>query len=108
MAAALKASLDGSEVVPAHRSDHGDDIRVGDLCGETFDDACEFELTDNEYRKAALAASEKSQRYRLLMVQYVFDLGRCRVLELPNPAGIGRGSFKLIGRSSLRMKFELA
>jgi hypothetical protein len=42
------------------------------------------------------------------MVQYVFDLGRCRVLELPNPAGIGRGSFKLIGRSSLRMKFELA
>ncbi|HJY50625.1 MAG TPA: hypothetical protein VJ349_18620 [Stellaceae bacterium] len=84
------------------------DHRLNILCGETFDDACEFELTDNEYRKAALAASEKSQRYRILMVQYVFDLGRCRVLELPNPAGIGRGSFKLIGRSSLRMKFELA
>jgi len=30
MAAAPKASLDGSEVVPAPRSDHGDDIRVGD------------------------------------------------------------------------------
>ena len=30
MAAALQASLYGSEVVPAHRSDHGDDIRVGD------------------------------------------------------------------------------
>ena len=36
------------------------DHRLNILCGETFDDACEFELTDNEYRKAALAASEKS------------------------------------------------
>ena len=42
------------------------DHRLNILCGETFDGACEFELTDNEYRKAALAASEKSQRYRLL------------------------------------------
>lgn len=94
---------------------HGFDFRVPTTETEwlyevkaTPYDACEFELTDNEYRTATLAASEKSQRYRILMVQYVFDLGRCRVLELPNPAGTGRGSFRVIGRSSVRMKFELA
>lgn len=94
---------------------HGFDFRVPTTETEwlyevkaTSYDACEFELTDNEYRTATLAASEKSQRYRILMIQYVFDLGRCRVLELPNPAGIGRGSFRIIGRSSVRMKFELA
>jgi len=94
---------------------HGFDFRVRTTETEwlyevkaTPYDACEFELTDNEYRTATLAASEKSQRYRILMVQYVFDLGRCRVLELPNPAGMGRGGFRIIGRSSVRMKFELA
>jgi hypothetical protein len=43
MAAAPKASLDGSEVVPAPRSDHGDDIRVGDAVlssGEKPDHPC--------------------------------------------------------------------
>jgi hypothetical protein len=70
-------------------------------------DATEFELTDNEYRVAALAAAERSRRYRILLVQYCFDLDRCRVLELPNPAGLGRGNFKTVGRSSVRMAFEI-
>ena len=74
----------------------------------TTGDALEFELTDNEYRVAALAAAERSRRYRILLVQHVFDPGRCRVLELPNPAGAGRGNYRIVGRSSVRMAFEIS
>lgn len=73
----------------------------------TTGDATEFELTDNEYRVAALAAAERARRYRILLVQHVFDLSRCRVLELPNPAGAGRGNYKVVGRSSVRLAFEI-
>jgi len=69
-------------------------------------DACEFELTENEYRTAAASAADKGRRYRILMVQHAFDPSLCRVLELPNPAGSQRGKFRIIGRSSTRMQFE--
>lgn len=69
-------------------------------------DACEFELTENEYRTAAAYAADKGRRYRILMVQQAFDLKLCRILELPNPAGSQRGKFRIIGRSSTRMEFE--
>ena len=36
MGAALKASLDGSEVVPAHRSDHGDESASVTQIGRTL------------------------------------------------------------------------
>lgn len=94
---------------------HGFDFRVPTTETEwvyevkaTTGEATEFELTDNEYRVAAQAAAERGRRYRILLVQYVFDLDRCRVLELPNPAGQGRTNFKIVGRSSVRMAFELA
>jgi uncharacterized protein DUF3883 len=73
----------------------------------TTGDASEFELTDNEYRVAALAAAERGRRYRILLVQHVFDLSRCRVLELPNPAGVGRSNYRIVGRSSVRLGFEI-
>jgi hypothetical protein len=69
-------------------------------------DACEFELTDNEYRTAAAAAVDKGRRYRILMVQHVFDPDRCRVIELPNPTGPMRSKFRIVGRSSARMRFQ--
>jgi hypothetical protein len=94
---------------------HGFDFRVPTTETEwvyevkaTTGEATEFELTDNEYRVAAQAAAERGRRYRILLVQHVFDLDRCRVLELPNPAGQGRTNFKIVGRSSVRMTFELA
>lgn len=74
----------------------------------TTGEATELELTDNEYRVAAQAAAERGRKYRILLVQHVFDLDRCRVLELPNPAGQGRTNFKIVGRSSVRLAFELA
>jgi hypothetical protein len=71
-------------------------------------DACEFELTDNEYRTAASAAADKGRRYRIILVQRVFDVDRCRVLELPNPTSdLGRTKFRIIGRSSVRLQFEI-
>jgi hypothetical protein len=74
----------------------------------TSGEACEFELTDNEYRVAISAEADRTRRYRILFVQYAFDPGRCRILELPNPAAeVGRSRFRIVGRSSLRMRFEL-
>lgn len=71
-------------------------------------DAYEFELTDNEYRVAISAQADHSRRYRILFVQYAFDPGRCRILELPNPAAeAGKSRFRIVGRSSQRMRFEL-
>lgn len=98
----------------AGRDDHGFDFRVNTTEHEwlyevkaTREDTCEFELTDNEYRKAAEAAAEKKQRYRILVIQHVFDPERCRVIELPNPAGALRSKFRIVGRSAVRMRFEL-
>jgi hypothetical protein len=98
----------------AGREDHGFDFRVNTTENEwlyevkaTREDTCEFELTDNEYRKAAAAAAHKKQRYRILIVQQVFDPLRCRIIELPNPAGALRGKFRIVGRSAVRMRFEL-
>ncbi len=71
-------------------------------------DLCEFELTDNEYRQAVAAAPDKSRRYRILFVLHALDPSRCRVVELPNPASEANGSlFRIIGRSSTRMRFEI-
>jgi hypothetical protein len=42
-----------------------------------------FELTDSEIREARRNA--RSGRWRLLVVSYVFDQSRCRVMRLPNP-----------------------
>jgi hypothetical protein len=73
----------------------------------TTGDSCEFELSDNEYRTAATASPDRSRRYRILFVQNVFDPQRCRVMELPNPAAQGgQSKFRIIGRSSTRMRFE--
>jgi hypothetical protein len=74
----------------------------------TSGDACEFELTDNEYRTAVAAKSDKTRRYRILVVQHTLDVERCRVLELPNPvAPASESRYRIIGRSSVRMKFAL-
>ncbi len=72
----------------------------------TTGDLCEFELTDNEYRVAVGAAADRGRRYRILFVQNVFDLDLCRVMELPNPAGLGLGNYETIGRSSRRLRFD--
>lgn len=67
----------------------------------------EFELTDNEYRVAAAASGQRSRAYRVLFVQHALDPTRCRILELPNPAAMDtRSRFRIVGRSSLRMRFE--
>jgi hypothetical protein len=71
-------------------------------------EACEFELSDNEYRVAISAAADRKRRYRILFIQYAFDPERCRVLELPNPAAeTGKTHFRIVGRSSVRMRFDL-
>jgi hypothetical protein len=71
-------------------------------------DLCEFELTDNEYRQAVSASSDRSRRYRILFVFHALDSSRCRIVELPNPASDDNGSlFRIIGRSSTRMRFEI-
>lgn len=69
---------------------------------------CEFELTDNEYRQAVSASPDRSRRYRILFVFHALDPSRCRIVELPNPAShAGDALFRIIGRSSTRMRFEL-
>ncbi|HFQ9477301.1 TPA: DUF3883 domain-containing protein [Pseudomonas aeruginosa] len=74
----------------------------------TPNEACEFELTDNEYRVAISAAADRSRRYRILFIQHVFDPERCQILELPNPAAEdGKFRFRIVGRSSVRMRFDL-
>lgn len=71
-------------------------------------DLCEFELTDNEYRQAISASPDRSRRYRILFVFHALDSSRCRIVELPNPASDASDSlFRIIGRSSTRMRFEL-
>jgi hypothetical protein len=77
--------------------------------GATPGDACEFELTDNEYRRAIAVGHDGSKRYRIVFVQYATDPEKCRVLELPNPASEkDKSLLRIVGRSSVRMAFELA
>ncbi|MBD9561081.1 sacsin N-terminal ATP-binding-like domain-containing protein [Ensifer sp. ENS03] len=72
-----------------------------------FDEAFEFEFTQNEMRSAAECASEGSKKYRILYVPYVFDPSRWRVMELPNPmSDRGRRLFRAVGTGSTRFKFE--
>ncbi|MGJ7575719.1 sacsin N-terminal ATP-binding-like domain-containing protein [Variovorax sp. RB2P76] len=71
-------------------------------------DLCEFELTDNEYRQAVSASPDRSRRYRILFVFHALDPSRCRIVELPNPvSNAGAPLFRIIGRSSTRMRFEI-
>lgn len=71
-------------------------------------DLCEFELTDNEYRQAVSASPDRSRRYRILFVFHALDSSHCRIVELPNPSSDAGGSlFRVIGRSSTRMRFEI-
>ncbi|MES2843234.1 MAG: DUF3883 domain-containing protein [Pseudomonadota bacterium] len=71
-------------------------------------DLCEFELTDNEYRQAVSASPDRSRRYRILFIFHALDPSRCRIVELPNPASDTSVSlFRVIGRSSTRMRFEI-
>ncbi len=94
----------------------GYDFRVNTSSGEwlyevkaTPGDTCEFELTDNEYRRAVSVAADRTRRFRILFVQSAFDPTQCRVLELPNPASdVGNPGFRIVGRSSIRMRFEPA
>lgn len=95
---------------------HGCDFRVQTADREwlyevkaTRDDSTEFELTDGEYRAAVAAAELAGRDYRVLFVQHAFSPERCRVLELPNPEGREtRAHFKILRRSSVRLKFDLS
>ncbi len=72
-------------------------------------DGTEFELSDGEYRTAAAVSGQPSKDYRILFVQHAFDPARCRILELHNPAGRkSRENFRIVGRSSVRLRFDLA
>jgi hypothetical protein len=72
-------------------------------------DGTEFELSDGEYRTAAVVSEQPSKDYRILFVQHAFDPARCRILELHNPAGRkSRENFRIVGRSSVRLRFDLA
>lgn len=74
----------------------------------TQGDGTEFELSDGEYRTAAVVSEQPSKDYRILFVQHAFDPARCRVLELHNPAGrTSRENFRIVGRSSVRLRFDL-
>ena len=93
----------------------GYDFRVNTLSTEwlyevkaTSEDAFELELSDNEFRVAVKAQADRTRRYRILFVQYALDPSQCQVFELPNPASeAGRSRFRVVGRSSQRMRFEL-
>ena len=74
----------------------------------TAADACEFELTDNEYRTAIAAEHDSSKRYRILFVRFALDPESAVVLELPNPAAEEcKNLFRIVSRSAVRMAFEL-
>ncbi|WP_018900865.1 hypothetical protein [Rhizobium sp. 2MFCol3.1] len=74
----------------------------------SLDDSFEFEFTQNEMRVAGECAADRSRRYRILYVPFVFDPARWRVMELPNPfSEKGRQLFRPIGNGSTRMKFGI-
>ena len=73
----------------------------------SLEDSGEFELTANELRIASGASKEGRRRYRILYVPYVFSPDKWCVLELPNPMGEAtRNRFSVIGRGSVRLRFE--
>ncbi len=73
----------------------------------SLEDTGEFELTANELRVASGASKDGRRRYRILYVPFVFSPDRWSVLELPNPMGEEtRNRFTVIGRGSMRLKFE--
>ncbi len=99
--------------------DQGDDSAGYDFCVKTpkvewlyevkssLEDTGEFELTANELRVASSASKDGRRRYRILYVPFVFSPDRWFVLELPNPMGEEtRNRFTVIGRGSMRLKFE--
>jgi hypothetical protein len=73
----------------------------------SMEDSEEFELTANELRVASVASKDGRRRYRILYVPYVFSPDKWCVLELPNPMGEAtRNRFTMIGRGSVRLRFE--
>jgi len=73
----------------------------------TLEDSSEFELTANELRVASGASKDGRRRYRILYVPYVFSPDKWCVLELPNPMGEAtRNRFTMVGRGSVRLRFE--
>ena len=73
----------------------------------TLEDGCEFELTSNELHVASLASRTGRRRYRILYVPYVFSPDRWCVYELPNPMDKEtQDQFSVVGRGSLRLRFE--
>ena len=73
----------------------------------TLEDSFEFELTANELRVASGASKNGRRRYRILYVSYVFSSDKWCVFELSNPMGeTTRTRFKMVGRGSVRLRFE--
>ena len=73
----------------------------------SLEDSGEFELTANELRVASGASKYSRRRYRILYVPYVFSPDNWRVLELPNPMDeTTRDRFAMVGRGSVRLRFE--
>jgi len=73
----------------------------------SLEDSGEFELTANELRVASSAAKDRSRRYRILYVPFVFSPDKWYVAELPNPMGEKtRHRFEPMGRGSVRFRFE--
>lgn len=72
-----------------------------------LDQGGEFELTANEMRVAASASSDGKRRYRILYVPFVLNPDHWCVLELPNPMSErSRRQFRVVGRGSVRIRFE--
>jgi hypothetical protein len=73
----------------------------------SLEESGEFELTANELRVASGASKDGRRRYRILYVPFVFLPERWYVLELPNPMGDAtRSRFAVVGRGSVRLRFE--
>jgi hypothetical protein len=73
----------------------------------SLEDSGEFVLTANEVRIASGASKDGRRRYRILYVPYVLSPDKWYVLELPNPMGEATSNrFKMVGRGSVRLRFE--
>jgi hypothetical protein len=71
-------------------------------------DNFEFEFTQNEMRNALECGNDRTRRYRILYVPFVFDPSNWKVLELPNPMQPDNSRlFQTIGKGSTRIKFLL-
>ncbi|NTC84600.1 hypothetical protein [Agrobacterium tumefaciens] len=99
---------------------HGDDTEGFDFRVRTKDvewryevksglaDNFEFEFTQNEMRSALECGNDRTRRYRILYVPFVFDPSKWKVVELPNPMQPDNSRlFQTIGKGSTRMKFLL-